>query len=130
MQGGKEDEVEVLRCQINEWYPMFKPHTIRTLFHPLPVPSSATSSVSTPSPHLPTPTPTATTTMTRRRRSSFPDPPPAPTFESRNYTFDVYVTIDGRVKLIDFNPWRAFTLPLLFTWEELRKKHLIPRRKK
>ncbi|OVA12288.1 hypothetical protein BVC80_1577g19 [Macleaya cordata] len=40
-------------------------------------------------------------------------------FESENYTFDVYVTNDGRVKLIDFNPWGAFTLPLLFTWEEL-----------
>ncbi|OVA04214.1 hypothetical protein BVC80_271g12 [Macleaya cordata] len=40
-------------------------------------------------------------------------------FESENYIFDVYVTNDGRVKLIDFNPWGAFTLPLLFTWEEL-----------
>ncbi|CAL9115759.1 unnamed protein product [Musa acuminata var. zebrina] len=45
-----------------------------------------------------------------------------PTFESQNYTFDVYVTSDGRVKLIDFNPWRAFTLPLLFTWEELEEE--------
>ncbi|WOL01205.1 hypothetical protein Cni_G09919 [Canna indica] len=44
-----------------------------------------------------------------------------PGFESRNYTFDVYVTSDGRVKLIDFNPWRLFTLPLLFTWEELEE---------
>ncbi|XP_010244521.1 PREDICTED: cell division cycle protein 123 homolog [Nelumbo nucifera] len=42
-------------------------------------------------------------------------------FESENYTFDVYVTKDGRVKLIDFNPWGAFTLPLLFTWEELEQ---------
>ncbi|KAF8413522.1 hypothetical protein HHK36_001513 [Tetracentron sinense] len=40
-------------------------------------------------------------------------------FESEDYTFDVYVTKDGRVKLVDFNPWGAFTLPLLFTWEEL-----------
>ncbi|KAK9127181.1 hypothetical protein Syun_015978 [Stephania yunnanensis] len=40
-------------------------------------------------------------------------------FELDNYTFDVYVTRDGRVKLIDFNPWGAFTLPLMFTWEEL-----------
>lgn len=45
-----------------------------------------------------------------------------PGFESQNYTFDVYVTSDGRVKLIDFNPWRAFTLPLLFTWEELEEE--------
>ncbi|ONK81400.1 uncharacterized protein A4U43_C01F28690 [Asparagus officinalis] len=42
-----------------------------------------------------------------------------PRFESENYTFDVYVTGDGRVKVLDFNPWGAFTLPLLFGWEEL-----------
>lgn len=41
-------------------------------------------------------------------------------FGLENYTFDVYVRKDGRVKLLDFNPWGAFTLPLLFTWEELR----------
>lgn len=40
-------------------------------------------------------------------------------FESENYTFDVYVTKDGLVKLLDFNPWGASTLPLLFDWEEL-----------
>lgn len=40
-------------------------------------------------------------------------------FESERYTFDVYVTSDGRVKLVDFNPWGAFTLSLLFTWDEL-----------
>ncbi|KAF8391007.1 hypothetical protein HHK36_023307 [Tetracentron sinense] len=43
-------------------------------------------------------------------------------FESEDYTFDVYVTNDGRVKLVDFNPWGAFTLPLLFTWEELDQR--------
>ncbi|KAL5711523.1 hypothetical protein ACHQM5_021968 [Ranunculus cassubicifolius] len=42
-------------------------------------------------------------------------------FESENYTFDVYVTRDNRVKLMDFNPWGEFTLPLMFTWEELRE---------
>ncbi|KAJ6733745.1 D123 PROTEIN [Salix koriyanagi] len=42
-------------------------------------------------------------------------------FESENYTFDVYVTKDGRAKILDFNPWGAFTLPLLFTWEELEQ---------
>ncbi|XP_028101437.1 cell division cycle protein 123 homolog [Camellia sinensis] len=42
-------------------------------------------------------------------------------FESENYTFDVYVRKDGQVKLLDFNPWGAFTLPLLFTWEELEQ---------
>ncbi|XVE67521.1 hypothetical protein DITRI_Ditri08aG0167600 [Diplodiscus trichospermus] len=43
-------------------------------------------------------------------------------FESEDYTFDVYVTKDERVKVLDFNPWGAFTLPLLFTWEELEQK--------
>ncbi|PHT41763.1 hypothetical protein CQW23_20617 [Capsicum baccatum] len=43
-------------------------------------------------------------------------------FESESYTFDIYVTNDERVKLLDFNPWGAFTLPLLFTWEELEDK--------
>ncbi|KAF9613880.1 hypothetical protein IFM89_012428 [Coptis chinensis] len=41
-------------------------------------------------------------------------------FELVNYTFDVYVTRDKRVKLLDFNPWAPFTLPLLFSWEELQ----------
>jgi hypothetical protein len=40
-------------------------------------------------------------------------------FESENYTFDVYITKNERVKVVDFNPWGAFTLPLLFTWDEL-----------
>ncbi|XP_042007440.1 cell division cycle protein 123 homolog [Salvia splendens] len=40
-------------------------------------------------------------------------------FEPESYTFDVYVTKDGRVKVLDFNPWGASTLPLLYTWEEL-----------
>ncbi|VFQ59450.1 unnamed protein product [Cuscuta campestris] len=39
-------------------------------------------------------------------------------FESERYTFDVYVARD-RIRLLDFNPWGAFTLPLLFTWGEL-----------
>ncbi|KAL9285613.1 putative Cell division cycle protein [Arabidopsis thaliana] len=44
-------------------------------------------------------------------------------FESENYTFDVYVTKERRVKLIDFNTWCGSTLPLMFTWEELEKIH-------
>ncbi|CAJ1932570.1 unnamed protein product [Sphenostylis stenocarpa] len=44
-------------------------------------------------------------------------------FESKNYTFDVYITRDERVKVVDFNPWGAFTLPLLFTWDELEHIH-------
>lgn len=43
-------------------------------------------------------------------------------FESESYTFDVYVRTDGEVKLLDFNPWCAFTLPLLFTWPELESE--------
>ncbi|PIA26155.1 hypothetical protein AQUCO_09600012v1 [Aquilegia coerulea] len=42
-------------------------------------------------------------------------------FESENYTFDVYVKADTQVKLVDFNPWADFTLPLLFTWEDLQE---------
>ncbi|RDX83192.1 Cell division cycle protein 123-like protein, partial [Mucuna pruriens] len=44
-------------------------------------------------------------------------------FESENYTFDVYITKDERVKVVDFNPWGAFTLSLLFTWDELDHIH-------
>ncbi|KAF5776870.1 putative Cell division cycle protein [Helianthus annuus] len=45
-------------------------------------------------------------------------------FESESYTFDVYVRTDDEVKLLDFNPWCEFTLPLLFTWEELESELL------
>ncbi|KAL7119034.1 hypothetical protein ACP275_02G038000 [Erythranthe tilingii] len=40
-------------------------------------------------------------------------------FRSESFTFDVYVTKDGRVKVLDFNPWGASTLPLMFSWDEL-----------
>ncbi|KAK6917099.1 Cell division cycle protein 123 [Dillenia turbinata] len=46
-------------------------------------------------------------------------------FESENYTFDVYVTNDRRVKLLDFNPWGAFTLPLHFSWDELEGNSVV-----
>ncbi|XP_047059829.1 cell division cycle protein 123 homolog [Lolium rigidum] len=45
-----------------------------------------------------------------------------PQFASENYTFDVSVRADGRVKLIDFNPWGGYTLPLMFEWEELEEE--------
>nr|CAD1838260.1 unnamed protein product [Ananas comosus var. bracteatus] len=251
---------ELLRCQIREWYPIFKTHTFPTLFVPLPLPFRRyllglpplnpnpnpintinaindhddddapppplfllpRSSTPLPRPSLPPSTPSpsstppfppptaATTTMgmaTRRRsrssrrrwsaasRSSAaprspsstgapprtprgspptgpsaarplappgdgvpllrPPPPPrrrlparrhrllpalldrrrdilaairsffdgvvAPRFASQDYTVDVYVMRDMRVKIVDFNPWGAFTLPLLFTWEELEE---------
>ena len=44
-------------------------------------------------------------------------------FGGGDYTFDVYVTKDGKVKLLDFNSWRGSTLPLLFSWEELEELH-------
>lgn len=43
-------------------------------------------------------------------------------FGGGDYTFDVYVTKDKKVKLIDFNTWRGSTLPLLFTWDELEER--------
>ena len=49
----------------------------------------------------------------RELRDTFPDP---------NFVFDVYIPRpeqDGRVWLIDFNPWAPRTDPLLFSWLEL-----------
>ncbi|KAL8225512.1 hypothetical protein R6Q57_018069 [Mikania cordata] len=43
-------------------------------------------------------------------------------FGSESYTFDVYVRTDDAIKLLDFNPWCEFTLPLLFTWAELESE--------
>lgn len=45
-----------------------------------------------------------------------------PRFALKDYTFDVYVTENGKVKILDFNPWVAYTLPLLFSWDELEKE--------
>ncbi|CAI7851661.1 unnamed protein product [Closterium sp. NIES-54] len=44
-------------------------------------------------------------------------------FPSTDYTFDVYITRDGRVKLVDFNTYGGTTLPLLFSWEEIDGMH-------
>ncbi|KAL0925050.1 hypothetical protein M5K25_003357 [Dendrobium thyrsiflorum] len=55
----------------------------------------------------------------RRTVEDFFDEVVAPRFGLEDYTFDVYVTGTGKIKILDFNPWGAFTLPLLFTWEEL-----------
>jgi hypothetical protein len=33
----------------------------------------------------------------------------------------VYVTSNGTVRVLDFNPWGGATLPLLFTWDELAR---------
>jgi len=43
-------------------------------------------------------------------------------FGGEDYTFDVYVTKDNKVKLMDFSIWRSSTFPLLFSWEELEGK--------
>ncbi|KAL7085240.1 hypothetical protein ACP275_14G270000 [Erythranthe tilingii] len=40
-------------------------------------------------------------------------------FGSESLMFDVYVTKDERVKVLDFNPWGASTLALMFSWDEL-----------
>lgn len=44
-------------------------------------------------------------------------------FGGGDFSFDVYITKGGKVKLMDFNTWGGSTLPLLFTWEELEEKH-------
>ena len=44
-------------------------------------------------------------------------------FESENYAFDVCITKDERVKIVDCNPRVAFTSSLLFTWDELDHIH-------
>jgi hypothetical protein len=36
-------------------------------------------------------------------------------------TFDVFVSKQGRVWLVDFNPWEEITESLLFDWEELHE---------
>eukprot|EP00850_Spirogloea_muscicola_P004203 SM000018S03568 [mRNA] locus=s18:36257:41918:- [translate_table: standard] len=40
-------------------------------------------------------------------------------FACKSYVFDVYVTRNEQVKLVDFNTYGGVTLPLLYTWEEL-----------
>ncbi|EGG22582.1 cell division cycle protein [Cavenderia fasciculata] len=40
-------------------------------------------------------------------------------FDDINYTFDVYITRDDKVYLMDFNPIHPSTDALLFDWEEL-----------
>lgn len=45
-----------------------------------------------------------------------------------NFVFDVYVdpiSKENKVWLIDLNPWREFTNPLLFTFEELEALEII-----
>lgn len=44
-------------------------------------------------------------------------------FGGGDFSFDVYITKGGKVKVMDFNTWGGSTLPLLFTWEELEEKH-------
>ncbi|KAG9445826.1 hypothetical protein H6P81_011954 [Aristolochia fimbriata] len=51
-----------------------------------------------------------------------------PKFKSENYVFDVYLMKDERVKIMDFGPYGAFTLPLMFTWEELEENYTSKRR--
>ncbi|CAN5973050.1 unnamed protein product [Sphagnum jensenii] len=55
--------------------------------------------------------------------SSFFDVNVREVFGGEDYTFDVYLTKDLRVKLLDFNPWGGSTLPLLFSWDELEQNY-------
>jgi len=41
------------------------------------------------------------------------------TFPPEAFVYDVYVTPQGTVKIVDINPWGGTTSPLLFSWEEL-----------
>ncbi|CAH8385820.1 unnamed protein product [Eruca vesicaria subsp. sativa] len=43
-------------------------------------------------------------------------------FELEDYVFDVYVTKERRVKVVDFNTWCGSTLPLMYSWEELESR--------
>ncbi|EFN57174.1 hypothetical protein CHLNCDRAFT_21599, partial [Chlorella variabilis] len=40
-------------------------------------------------------------------------------FPHPHYTYDAYVAASGAVRLLDFNPLRGTTSPLLFSWHEL-----------
>jgi len=50
----------------------------------------------------------------------------APVFPLPDYTYDVYVSTAGRVRLLDFNPYGGATLPLLFSWAELAAQTPTP----
>lgn len=61
----------------------------------------------------------------RRRIEGFFDGVVGGRFGLEDYCFDVYVTGDGRVKVVDFNPWGGFTLALLFSWEEMEEEGFL-----
>ena len=47
-------------------------------------------------------------------------------FKQESFIFDIYIekkpqSPQNRVWLIDLNPWREFTNPLMFTFEELEE---------
>lgn len=46
-------------------------------------------------------------------------PLPCSRFPHPHYTYDAYVAASGAVRLLDFNPLRGTTSPLLFSWHEL-----------
>ncbi|KAL4496757.1 hypothetical protein ABPG73_011723 [Tetrahymena malaccensis] len=47
----------------------------------------------------------------------------APFFEESNYVFDLYIGIapNYKLRLLDINPWRGHTNPLLLDWDQLEK---------
>eukprot|EP00210_Caulerpa_lentillifera_P004283 g4086.t1 len=44
-------------------------------------------------------------------------------FDLHQYSFDVYLALNGEVMLIDFNAICSFSSPLLFSWDELGLNH-------
>ncbi|KAJ3444388.1 cell division cycle protein 123 [Anaeramoeba flamelloides] len=46
-------------------------------------------------------------------------------FGSKNYIFDIYITKNDKIFLIDFNIYSRATEPLLFDWDELNEIDLI-----
>ncbi|KAG5064434.1 hypothetical protein JHK85_005617 [Glycine max] len=134
-------EEEVNHCQIQEWYPMFKSVSIKTLIHQLPesfiqhllddsgpflLPVSVLNEDALPNrihnPDEEEDFQVSEGSGDEAEAWNF-DPPFLAKFESENYAFDVCITKDERVKIVDSNPWGAFTLSLLFTWDELDHIH-------
>ncbi|CAG9466068.1 unnamed protein product [Pedinophyceae sp. YPF-701] len=55
-----------------------------------------------------------------RQLSAFHDDVVRPSpFPLEHYCYDVYLLPSGRVRILDFNPWRGTSAALLFAWEEL-----------
>ena len=103
---------------LRKWYPGLRPESEFRCF----VRQRKLVAVSQRDPSAYYPSLTGWSSEVQPKIEAFFDEVIEPQFASINYTFDVYVRTDGRVKLIDFNPWGGYTLPLLFAWEELEEE--------